>query len=1794
VENTQVVIVNNPFKHYDREIMTVDDVHGDSLLSFRNRYLPDDINFSIAVNGAVIRPDDWSNYLIKNGDSIVCVPKIEEAASTAVAVWVATLLASAAVAGTVITVGLIAAAYLMAYMVTYMAIMLIGGFLINTLMGALFGPDAPGGGGGGGGGAALANSQAYSWDPNSAQRAGLVVPKVYGTVILHGNIISVHTDNEQNIIGETDSYINTLISLGYGPFHSLYDHKISDQPIANFTNVRIVQRLGYMYQSAIPYFNDTKTEYTMAVDIAHSLVSDGYIYTTIGDSFNGLEVDLTFPYGIYYMTTAGASANHSINIRVDCRRVGDVDWIELTQSTILSSDESLKWDTETRWGLGMLVWADPDSDMAAFFIAHGLVSKIDSSGRVLGRLEVDPDDICLSTGYTRADLTRYNLFSGYYFVPDGEQNQWLFFYKPEGWYDVTANGPSPYTGAVSGLHYNGGYTSVYDWTWTANHVSEESDVILPEKEYESFTSNKRESLKYTLKTQNDLPAGHYEIRVTKCSGDISDIKYGDRVILSSVREVYVDDFSYPREVLIGLNALATGQLSGRFDYSCKVMGALIRVWTGSEWAVSYNNNPAWVCYDIITQPVFNDPDRVVVGDLTFMCMYSHMSTEDNKPGVSSGLIVIPGFPTSSLEVRATTTYSSNYYPFYATDPKKSLTGDWTGNAWISAQGLSTNQRFHIDLGSVKVVNSIYYENGHHLGWYTSSGVKNFILQGSNSASSFANLTFNDDEGWTTLSTSEDHFDRHIESVSPTWQEWVGWTGGVNGDIPDPKYISVNNVEAYRYYALKFIDNYGDVNYMSLRRIQIHDNVRATTRNSDDYWPYYATDITKSLIGSWAGNAWISELGTYTNQRFHIDLGSEKIIDSIYYENGHHLGGYTSSGVKNFILQGSNSALSFLDLTFSEDEGWITLSTSEDHFDRHKGSLGVPDQLAENVSDRKCVYVYGNTAYRYYALKFIDNYGDVNYMSLRRIELKGSTDRWTFYWTLTEPIIGTAQWNSGISYKDMSDAGVDRYEGYDPARIDYASFKTWADWCDVYVYKGEGSGQVVYGRDGKKYGCILSHTATQANGPGYTPGSRHTMEYPPPWFYHWQEITGGTAVTWTVGTEYTVSAERRMVFNGTFDVEFSLWDAASRVAASARASLIWNGYDVSVVVDKSETASQLFSQGNIIVDSFEETFLPMEDRVSEIEITFINEEKNYEKDICSIYNPNMTSVSNKTTLTSVGTTSPSQAWRMGEYLLLCNQYLKRTIKFDADVDAIACTIGDVINFQHDVPRWGLAGGRLVYATINTITLDQEVTVAIGTYTVMIRISAIDDSGKDLLVTKDVIITAPMTTDNFTVSSNFSVIPSVYDVYAFGEHDIQVKPFRVISIEHKQDQTFTIRAVEYVEAIYAVDTGDAIRPAVIEYTEAEYLLPVTSLVLEENNYFDPSGIFINAVQVSFIKPSGYKYRKAIIRYKVKSLGPTPLPDSSGSWVTAGETDGDSFLIQGLNGLTTYQVMVISVSQIGELLALSQCPLEVITTTKSYGINEFTIMNVGSLQIFGQGNVDTFEGRDCKFVWNPMAVSNTESAAGYEIDGAGSALPAVWFKDYEVKVYSTTGILRRTEYTTEIFYTYTFEKNSEDSGGAKSSFKITVSGRDRLGRISPSPTSLIVTNTNPDNVGVITAVSVVGGVNFSWPKNDDTDFGTYIYMKRVSSESWPVVWTDVADNKVTCSLTAAQITTYGNKASISIRVKVKDVFGNVSDIATESAAFSNYVSDSLFQLVAYTTGSGDVSTLYDGNLSSGGVTI
>lgn len=1466
----QLVKVLNPFNYSDREIEWIDG-HGKTLAWVKDSFLPNErdyfgedcmpdgvtVHFIISLNGQIVLPEHLHLTFVKDGDCIVVIPHMHYGGVVAGLAALAMEVAAATTSALIAEMALATSIWLMqnAAMVGFIlqcAVSLVGGLLLTSMAGSPSVDEST-----------ATSSPTYSWNPSTTQTPGSPVPAIYGTLKVHGNIISTYAEYVSD-----KAYLDVLISLGFGPIDSISDQKINNQPFDNLSGVTIQFRRGNLAQPLIAEFVATKTEYdvNMAVTYVTPLV-----YKTIGNEYDRLEIDITFASGLFIIGKTDYYPS-TVQYRIDYRPTGAADdaWTPLVAFPNYT-DTSLPL---SRWSCGY--W----------------------------------DINVIGPGEQYGEKFWVEMIAG----PDVRETP--------GYYEGM-KGPE-----MGGFMARWGY-----WHWMT------LDTVVSVASFDNYrTVTRNSTAAFTItETSIPLPHGNYEIKITRLTADTTDVKIKDKTYLSAVREVYNETISYPREVLIGVKALAQDQLSGTFNYSCICKGKLIRVYNGSAWIIQYSASPAWVTYDVLTQPVFYDPDIVYYSGYFYRCILSH---------------------TSGAITPAT---------------------DTTHTYWMMESALTATD--WIDTGS-------YYAGA---------------------------CTIAYDSGLPSLF--------QCVKSHPIWAQTTQYAVG------DLCHISGTIWQC----------------------ILAHTALYATNRpgTGSDYATYW--------------------------------------VDS----------GYTMTNTCPFT--GASAAIF-----------WV--------------------QRAEKV------------------------------------------------------------WVTGTDCKDISDmnaSGVARYDGYDPSSIEHLSFKTWADFCATLIYDGKGN--IVLGADGFSYACILAHTATADDKPGETVPTAN-------WATYWiKSGTGGLA--WVSGASYTVSTIARFEYNGIFDTENTAWGAALQVAKESRGALHWYGSQIVATIEKADTAVQLFSMGNIIKDSFEEIFLSVEDRASEVNVTFLNKDKDYAQDIISYTNPSLPNTSNKVSIQVPGTTSYDQASRIAQFYLLCNETLKRTIKFKAASDAVTCTRGDLINVQHDVPKWGLAGGRIVSATSTptaTITIDRELTLAAGTYSILIRLNSKTDTQQDKFVLRSIIIATPVTTATFTVSAPWDVgyVPELYDVYAFGLYNVEVKPFRVLEVSHNtQEMTASITALEYNANLYATDDGIAPLPAVV-YVTPDKLLPVTNLATTEAPYFDASGNYIHKTIVTFTKPTCYHYRTAMIfirKYVTLNGVVTYSP-----WGQAGETINASFEIESTSHNTSYEVMVASVSTTGVKLDDALCPT-ITFTTEGVILDAVAGIMISGLQIFGQGHDTTFAGKDCRIAWH--SANGIDVGAGEESMGAGAEIPPVWFRGYQVKILDTDGTERRTEIVETNEYIYTYEKNHADAvrlaGSVAETFILQVNVMDRWNRFSLVAGRLLVTNAVPGNVAGLGAQAAVGGVLFTWTNNTDPDLRGYQYRVMIANTTWGA-WTTTEGNSIHIALTAAQIATYGNKANIAIEVKALDWFGQVSAAAATVSANANVVADNIFQLIASTDGTGTPSSLYDGDTASGGILI
>ena len=319
--------------------------------------------------------------------------------------------------------------------------------------------------------------------------------------------------------------------------------------------------------------------------------------------------------------------------------------------------------------------------------------------------------------------------------------------------------------------------------------------------------------------------------------------------------------------------------------------------------------------------------------------------------------------------------------------------------------------------------------------------------------------------------------------------------------------------------------------------------------------------------------------------------------------------------------------------------------------------------------------------------------------------------------------------------------------------------------------------------------------------------------------------------WAEWNDRTLNNRPAMKMNLYVDESKSLWQWCNDIAASARGAVVLKGTKISCIFDCPSNPVQMFTMGNIIAGSFSGEFLSIEERANAIEIAFNNEQKNFEREQITVYADEFDdddSRANPVSIQLTGITDFERAYSEGFYRLNQNRYILRTITFSADVDAIACQVGDVILVQHDIPQWG-QGGRILSVGDFKLTLDKEVTFNPShAYVMLIR--------KQNDVKVQYVVSGAGTTNVVSIhgitASELAEIKA-FDVFSFGQIDKTAKPFRVQEMTRTGDFQITLTCTEYIAELYT----EATNIPVIDYTEV--LNSITGLQIVSTGYYSRSG-------------------------------------------------------------------------------------------------------------------------------------------------------------------------------------------------------------------------------------------------------------------------------------------------------------------------------------------------------------------
>ncbi len=498
------VFIKNPF---DRSQRIVDHPYcaGDGtylLPDYLVEYLPHpDDRMLVLHNGEVIPPAARETRLIKRGDSIVIAPRLQGGGGGG-GKGILRMIAMIAVMAAAIFIPPLLALTPLATALLGTAIAIGGGLLVT----ALIPPQQP---------KQQQDTQIYGWNgPQMTARQGLILNKGYGVFGESGNVISSYVYTAQD-----KQWLNLLISFGWGPARSITQIKINDNPIENYKGVVIEKRLGYNVQEPVSFFNDVINEFPQST----KLRVDGGSFTVNGHgtATEAVEVEVNFPKGLW----AGPNPDGSYDPWTVFYKVE----YSLHGSGVFTTALSPRTTADVG---GVPQWLAVVQDQFSGGPNNIIVAATSNNN---DHFEGEPGpDVTTVIPVSPAGVTQPS--------------------EPRVFRTIWTRNPENDPGGVSSQPGSPPKT-VSDWSQITDSVTGRATTIVRHV------------------TRINLPSpGQWDIRITKLGSgqntstpsgaDNDSPRRGEEMWLTSIREIAHDALTYPNQILLGVRALATDQLSG--------------------------------------------------------------------------------------------------------------------------------------------------------------------------------------------------------------------------------------------------------------------------------------------------------------------------------------------------------------------------------------------------------------------------------------------------------------------------------------------------------------------------------------------------------------------------------------------------------------------------------------------------------------------------------------------------------------------------------------------------------------------------------------------------------------------------------------------------------------------------------------------------------------------------------------------------------------------------------------------------------------------------------------------------------------------------------------------------------------------------------------------------------------------------------------------------------------------------------------------------------------------------------
>ena len=279
-------------------------------------------------------------------------------------------------------------------------------------------------------------------------------------------------------------------------------------------------------------------------------------------------------------------------------------------------------------------------------------------------------------------------------------------------------------------------------------------------------------------------------------------------------------------------------------------------------------------------------------------------------------------------------------------------------------------------------------------------------------------------------------------------------------------------------------------------------------------------------------------------------------------------------------------------------------------------------------------------------------------------------------------------------------------------------------------------------------------------------------------------------------------EPRFTCNAWLTEQRSAYDVINDICSIFRAMPVWNGQQLTVVMDRPSDPVWTYTNANVEKGEFNYTFSAKKTRHNAIQVEYSDKDNGYEKAIEYVSDDEEIRKHglNVKKITAFGCTSRGQAHRTGLWLLQTEKLETKTVTFTVGTEGLMHVPGDIIKVADTYYAGTNIGGRVLAINGKKVTLDREISISGNSYFSYINAQAKHQDIKIMSANG-----AEVTLEQTPVGLE------AYGVWSLSTQQVTSQLFKAISVKEETKGKYAITALQHEpqkEAI--VDNGAKFEP------------------------------------------------------------------------------------------------------------------------------------------------------------------------------------------------------------------------------------------------------------------------------------------------------------------------------------------------------------------------------------------------